>query len=110
MNPERKKDFKFYEHCYRTNIKENYPVKISWEDQLIRARLIKNNDLLNKMPPKRDIYVNIMDPVEKQDININNNNNNNNEKRCSCKKCLATVFYYVSSVSVVIYITMIILI
>ena len=44
------------------------------------------------MPPKRDIYVNIMDPVEKQDININNNNNNNNEKRCSCKKCLATSF------------------
>ena len=28
------------------------------------------------MPPKRDIYVNIMDPVEKQD----NNNNNNNQK------------------------------
>jgi len=33
------------------------------------------------MPPKRDIYVNIMDPVEKQD----NNNKNNNQKRCSCK-------------------------
>ena len=37
------------------------------------------------MPPKRDIYVNIMDPVEKQD-------NNNNQKRCSCNKCLATTF------------------
>ena len=47
------------------------------------------------MPPKRDIYVNIMDPVEKQDININNNNNNNNEKkRCSCKKCLFYKFFF----------------
>jgi len=41
LNPGKKKDFKFYEHCYRTNIKENYPVKISWEEQLVRARLIK---------------------------------------------------------------------
>ena len=41
------------------------------------------------MPPKRDIYVNIMDPVEKQDININKNNN---KKRCSYKKCVITSF------------------
>ena len=39
------------------------------------------------MPPKRDIYVNIMDPVEKQD----NNNNNNNQKGVH-KKCLFTTF------------------
>lgn len=30
-----------------------------------------------------------MDPVEKQDININKNNN---KKRCSCKECLFTSF------------------
>jgi hypothetical protein len=42
------------------------------------------------MPPKRDIYVNIVDPVEKQDINMNNKNNNNN--KFSCKGCLVTTF------------------
>ena len=46
------------------------------------------------MPPKRDIYVNIMEPVEENDINKNNMNSMNsmNKKKCPCKKCLVTTF------------------
>ena len=40
------------------------------------------------MPPKRDIYVSIMDPVEKQNIKIEKN-----KKRCSCKGCLCMSFF-----------------
>ena len=41
------------------------------------------------MPPKRDIYVNIMDPVEKQNIKIEKS-----KKRCSCKRCLCVSFFF----------------
>lgn len=40
------------------------------------------------MPPKRDIYVNIMDPVEKKNIKIEKS-----KKRCSCKWCLCVSFF-----------------
>tara|TARA_Y100000389_G_scaffold204647_1_gene258566 strand:+ start:692 stop:877 length:186 start_codon:yes stop_codon:yes gene_type:complete len=40
------------------------------------------------MPPKRDIYVTIMDPVEKQNIKIEKS-----KKRCSCKRCLCVSFF-----------------
>ena len=47
------------------------------------------------MPPKRDIYVNIMDPVEKQNIKIEKQNIKieKNKKRCSCKRCLCMSFF-----------------
>ena len=41
LNPGKKKDLNFYKHCHRTNIKENYTVKISWEEQIIRSGFIK---------------------------------------------------------------------
>lgn len=38
------------------------------------------------MPPKRDIYINVHDPVEKQYININPP-----KKKCSCKKIICGI-------------------
>lgn len=40
------------------------------------------------MPPKRDIYINIMDPVEKQTIKEVSKEN----KKCSCKCFFCVTF------------------
>lgn len=45
LQPNKKKDILFYKHCHRTNMKENYNIKITWEEHLIRNGIITHGDI-----------------------------------------------------------------